>query len=408
MHLHSVLKTTRLLALGLISISSAPARTWTDTTGRTIEAELITGSVDSILLKMGGREVRLAVDSLCEEDQEYVREWMRNGGSMKTEDEDESTPEKQAAGAMAKLTDEVPERVGPPEDFKAIVVDEDSDANKFSYSSPHFLFISDRRLTSRVVSGFSKLYEATYLAVKSMPWGSSLDSRTDDGLFPVYLFSEEADFLKAGGIPGSAGTASGSKSLVQIKYLGVKDTGSRLILDDVEDNDVIVHELTHALRNHADRGLPVWAVEGFAEYITSAPYNRNGKFTLKDRAEEIVTYIGRRGAREGAFKFEHTIEELLGADRKTFYKSGSDDGLGKGVLMSYSSAVLVMGYLWHSDKGKDDLQRIGGPIRAWLAAIQGGKEEEDARSLLFDGRTGEEMQKALISFYRRKLDITFP
>ena len=408
MPLHSILKTTRLLALGLISISSAPARTWTDTTGRKIEAELITGSVDSILLKMGGREVRLAVDRLCEEDQEYVREWMRNGGTTKPGDDKKTPANKPDSGKMADLAGEVPKKVGPPEDFEAVVVSEDSEANQYTYSSPHFLFISDRRLTSRVVSGFSKLYEATYLTVQSMPWGATFDSGTEDGLFPVYLFSTEADYMKAGGVPGSAGVASGSKSLVQIRYLGVKDTGSRLILEDVEDNDVIVHELTHALRNHADRGLPVWAVEGFAEYITSAPYNRNGRFSLEDRAEEIANYISRRGAREGAFKFEHKIEELLGADRKTFYKSGSDGGLGDGVLMSYSSAVLVMGYLWHGDKGKDDLQRIGGPVRAWLQAVQDGKKEKDARTLLFDGRTGEEMQEALINFYRRELEISFP
>lgn len=314
-----------------------------------------------------------------------------------------------AAPPLARTADldaDVPIKTPLPPEFEVEVVSEDPVKSEYVYGTPHFEFISDKRLTSRVVSGFGILYEATYEAVLSMPWGAELDPGPGRKRFPVRLFSSEEDFLKAGGMKGSAGTAIGPLSLVQMKYLGLRDTGTRILLDDIKENHVVIHELTHALRSEADLKLPVWAIEGFAEYIASATYERAGCFSFKDRLRDVVNHLKERRGTGDSFRSPLDLEQLLGVSREIFY-GDAHGGLGDGALKNYSSALLVLTWFWHEDQGKDGLVEKGAPVRAWLTALHEGKSEAEARSLLLDGRSHQEVERAIAASYRRELAIEF-
>ncbi len=386
---------------GLIPVM-AGARTWTNAEGQEVEAAYVRTEGESVVLRVNGREIPYPLANLSEEDQEFVREKTAepDGEAM---DEHDSADDQ--VSRTAEIDEPVPDQVGPPEDFDIETIEEDADNEKYVYASNRFEFVCNRRLTSRVISGFAKLYEATYDAVQAMPWGARLDPRTDNGRFKVLLFSEEEDFIKAGGIVGSAGTAVGTLSLAQLRYLGVKDTGVRLILEDIEDNTLLVHELTHALRDDADRGMPTWAIEGFAEYIASAPYQRIGRFSFKDRFEDAARQARRKGARE-PFTMPMRLEQMLKAERSEFYKD-SGGGLGEGASINYAMSVLVMTYFWHEDQGKDDAREVGAPIRDWLKARKEGKSVDEAYALLLDGRSYEEIEGAIESAYRRELELEF-
>ncbi len=308
--------------------------------------------------------------------------------------------------ATAPIENAVPAKTSAPAAFEVKVVSESEAEKEYVYASPHFSFTCNRRLTPRVVAGFAKIYEGTYEAVKEMPWGMELDPKDPDGLFEVKLFTDEADFLSAGGTKGSAGTAKGALSLVQLQYIGVKDTGSRLILEDVKDNSVIVHELTHALRNKADSDFPTWAIEGFAEYVASAPYDRSGRFSFQNPMKSVVSYIKANHAVSGSFEVPLPLKDFFASDRATFYQD-KEGGLGKKANLYYVTANLVITYLWHGDKGKTGKGPVGGPVRAWLKAIHGGESKENAMKALLDGRTPEEMEKEIIAAYRGDLKLSF-
>jgi hypothetical protein len=66
----------------------ASARKWTDTQGRTIEAEIVRADADSVTVLTGGREVRIPRSKLSEEDQEYCDEWLENDGKVEEDDTD--------------------------------------------------------------------------------------------------------------------------------------------------------------------------------------------------------------------------------------------------------------------------------------------------------------------------------
>jgi hypothetical protein len=382
---------------------AASARTWTNADGRTLEADFVRMAGDgAVVLLVRGKEVIYPLTNLSEEDREFCRE---QADPMPSK---EVAPAKTELARTADFSASLPEQVGPPTDVVVETIKEDSDSNENIYASRNFEFISDRRLTSRVVSGFAKLYEATYDAVKAMPWGAELNPENESGRFQVRLFSKEEDFIAAGGIVGSAGTAKGAVSLAQLRYLGVKDTGSRLILEDIEDNTLLIHELTHALRNRADRGLPTWAIEGFAEYMSSAPYQRIGRFSFKNRLADTVNYAGRKGGSRGStFEMPMSLEEMLNAPRSEFYKMDSGGAMQGGAGINYAMSLLVMTYFWDVDQGKDNAREKGACIRDWLKAIQDRKPESEARELLLDGRTYQEIESAIVSAYRREMKIVF-
>ena len=397
------MKIAFVLLFGWLS-GIASAREWMSTDDRFIEADYVRTEGDLVVLKIGRREVKMKISLLCTADRNFIRE--QNGGEGP---EPEIEPVKKQAGGMGRTMDfegQVPSKVGPPAEVTVETVKEDAETSEYVYTSNRFEFHCNRRLTSRVVAGFAKLYEATYDAVQAMPWNAKLDPRNSSGRFLVKLFTEEEDFIKAGGIPGSAGTASGAVSLVQLKFLGVKDTGSRLILEDVTDSGVIRHELTHSLRDEADRGLPTWAIEGFAEYITSAPYERTGRFDFRNRLENAARYSSGKSGANGSVKMPLRLEKLLGASRAEFYKD-ENGGLGKGAGVNYAMSTVVMTYFWHADTGKNPDGPVGGPIRAWLQAIKNGQPETAARALLLDGRTYEDIEKSMVSAYRGTLKIEF-
>ncbi len=71
------MKFSTMIALSLLCLQSiAPARTWTDNLGRTIEAEMVRADADSVTVLTGGREVRMPRSKLSEADQKYCDEWL--------------------------------------------------------------------------------------------------------------------------------------------------------------------------------------------------------------------------------------------------------------------------------------------------------------------------------------------
>ena len=57
-------------------VSLTPARTWTDTLGREIEAEMVKADSSSVVVKRGGKELILPLGKLSQEDKDYVTEWL--------------------------------------------------------------------------------------------------------------------------------------------------------------------------------------------------------------------------------------------------------------------------------------------------------------------------------------------
>lgn len=91
---------------------------------------------------------------------------------------------------------------------------------------------------------------------------ASLSARADDRRLPLYLYSREADYLKAGGQPGSSGFFDGERLLAVV--------GDRA---DTNAWHVIQHEAFHQfIMAKLGDDMPIWLNEGLAEYFGEGVY----------------------------------------------------------------------------------------------------------------------------------------
>jgi hypothetical protein len=63
----------RVLLTGLLAVIPASGRSWTDISGRKIEAELVRVDGDKVIVKFNGRQVPLPLERLSDEDREFVK-----------------------------------------------------------------------------------------------------------------------------------------------------------------------------------------------------------------------------------------------------------------------------------------------------------------------------------------------
>lgn len=91
-----MLKIRLLTLLFVFSASpSLPARTWTDKTGRSMEAEIIAVDELQVTVNKAGKEFKLSLDNLSEGDREFVKDWQEKQAKP------EAKPDNGAAGQAA-------------------------------------------------------------------------------------------------------------------------------------------------------------------------------------------------------------------------------------------------------------------------------------------------------------------
>ena len=79
----------------------ASARTWTDNTGRTIEADMISADTESATVLFNGKEVNIPRSKLSEADQKFCDEWLEN--QDKADVKDNSADTKPAANGQLEF-----------------------------------------------------------------------------------------------------------------------------------------------------------------------------------------------------------------------------------------------------------------------------------------------------------------
>ena len=88
-------------------VSPTQARTWTDSLGREIEAELVKADSSSVVVKRGGKELILPLGKLSQEDKDYVAEWLDK------HDESGKAPAAEGQGESGKAAEKSPEGKTP-------------------------------------------------------------------------------------------------------------------------------------------------------------------------------------------------------------------------------------------------------------------------------------------------------
>ena len=370
------------------------ARTWTDNTGRRIEADILGKSTDSVTVLLKGKKVKLPLNKLSDADQDYVKSWSDN---QKEDDNSESSMSDDAyfAQQWPKLVS-----VDLNIDIEEVV----SEDGTYIYRSPHYEFVSNTKLSKVPVKRFSVLFEATRKYVQELPYACK-KAFQEGKRHQVYLFDSNQAYVKAGGPSGSAGVYLSSKDIILIpcQSLGLIKRGSTWALDYDRTNKTLPHEITHQItdREYYAEGARGWFSEGFAEYVAITPY-RSGKFSVSKAPSYIEQFVtsfakaDRRGRNLGEEIYAPSLKKFMTMSYKQFAYSGNSG-------FNYGLSALLVTYFNHYD-GEGEAQNI----KNFLRALKAGKKGEEALEVLRAGRTWEELEKDVTTGWRKRgVKITF-
>lgn len=251
-----------------------PRRTWKSSDGRSLSAKLVAANDESAVLELAdGKNSTVPLSRLSEEDQRFINEWREisvyfNPGYEKRRSIANTVEAGIRDGAFAK-------------------------EGKI-HETRHFRFECDAVLNAEVVRDFSRLFEATYLAVEANPLGLAI-AEPAGGKFAVRLFSRDADYYAAGGDESSAGMylIRERTMLVPLSSLGLVEGPRGFRKARNFDPRTLIHETTHAVTHQWLNRIPLWFVEGLAEYIAAIPYE-DGVMDFGKIDEGITAQVNRK------------------------------------------------------------------------------------------------------------------
>ena len=371
-------------------------RTWTDVNGRSLEGTMVQAMPDlvKVKLKTGGSIVSLPLVTLSKPDQEYVEQ---NKGNL-TKAPSTTTPpaaSKPAAAATTQAGTKWPEKVLLKELPEITIVKEDDATGEFIYQSPHYEFHSPKRLGGAVVKEFARIFEVTYQTNWALPLNFKPTPEKGKDRFLCMIYETYEEYIKAGGVEGSAGVYMSGKDFIAVplKSLGVKFFGKKLVLERGDDNGTLIHEITHQMMNHWLGKLPTWYVEGAAEFIRMAKYERgNMSFTNSDKL--FQDFLQGRGS-DGKSYTMVNLEKLMKMDGKTW---SAALGKGGGAGRNYGSAGALTYYFYMVDD-KGDGQHM---IDCIEAISKGDNEIKAITTHLLRGRTYAQLQEDVEKGLRKK------
>ncbi|MEM7602447.1 MAG: SHD1 domain-containing protein [Verrucomicrobiota bacterium] len=361
-------------------------RDWTNSSGKTITAELIEVSGDKVVLKMNGKNFEVPKMSLSSPDQEFIEEWNKSA-PMETGADSEIEP---------NWDGEWPKLVSADISQEIEVISENEEASEYIYASPHYEFICDVKLNTSVVKRFSLLFEATNQFCRELPIGMIKPFREER--HKIHLFEHYGGYVEKGGPEGSAGVyiSRGGEGdiLVPLTSLGVKKVGSNFSVDYDKENTTLSHEIAHQLTDweYYAPGSRGWFTEGMAEYIAQSGY-RSGKFNVNDlqKLKDYVTAFGEDGRRG-----RNLGDEIKSPRLKDFFQQTYESFTARSNF-NYGMGALVVYYFFHMDGEKDAAN-----IKNFLKGLKDGAEGDAMYEPLLAGRTWEEMEDAVTKGWRSR------
>ncbi len=151
--------------------------------------------------------------------------------------------------------------------------------------------------------------------------------------FPFYLFSDQADYYKAGAMPGSSGVFIRDRHGSRLMAYAGKEVSATTW-------HVIQHEGFHQFAHHVIGGeMPTWVNEGLAEYFGHGVYTGDGFVTgvvppMKLRIVQSLI----------AQKKFRSVEEMMGMSQEEWNSRLSGT--------NYAQAWAMVHFLVHAGDGK--------------------------------------------------------
>jgi len=394
-----------LLGLALVvplgAQTPAPPRTWTTTEGKTFQATLVGVQGTQVTVRLGnGQLAAIGLPRLSPEDQAYVQGLAKPAGG--------------AAGSAPAATARSPiaNRVWPQTvevDSRAIevsVVSEDPANQKCVYRSRNFEFTTQDKIAPSMMKELARTFEATRSLIEALPWGVHPKPPSGSAFFVARLFTTREDYIAAGGTStsGAMFKSSDGSFLVPFKSLGLEQRGKTWAKSAKFNDNLLVLEISKQMLFGSYSYLPQWVWQGAPEYAGLLPDNAGViRADAHERGvKEFIKHWGDHGIAPGD---AGPVYELMQLPNEVWSQRMLADDKNR-LRLQINSGLLVY-YFCHLDgdgKGTRFLRFMDEIANAREANIPPGARSSFGASqmeILLDGRTKEEMQKAVVEGFKK-------
>ncbi|MFT3992250.1 MAG: hypothetical protein QM680_12660 [Luteolibacter sp.] len=382
------------IALACASLQAQPEpRDWTDDKGRKLAGTYLSATDTTVEIRRAdGKSFTIPRATLSTDDNHYIDETR-----AKT-----SAPGKKHNpmlagydGTTTNFNDPWPESTSYEGDAPITVIEEVPAEHRFIYESPHFRFQSNVVLRPSLISKVATMFEACYELHRKVPFNNRRTRSPEAGKFNAKLFETPEEYYSAGGAPGTSGFYFGrtDEFIVPLTSLGVQKVGNGYMFDFKGDNQVMFHEITHQLWADLNEYAGTWMAEGFAEFMSTAPY-RNGRFSLTQQPGAALEYAtaygkGNHGGRAlGKDIRMPRLQTLMTMTQAEFYQNPN---------ANYGYGLLLVYYFIYLDEGNDSSR-----FKDCIRALQDGKDASAARAVLLGGRSWEQLEADVALKFRAK------
>jgi hypothetical protein len=247
-------------------------RTWTDTTGRTLQAALHGFDSGQVALQFpDGKITRLQAAQLSEADREFIMRHIAEvfdpitgkevpmSGAVKHEEMSFTAGRSWPSSLTATRSLLFAREAG---------YDKERQCQKFRTRRFEYLLHSGVAISDEL----ARVFEGTYELLRSSPLG--IQARPQDDFFRVEVFARMADYHSGGGPEGSAGVYLINERIFKLplQSLGLMLPPGYRLTDPARQMATLIHEMTHMMMHDVLDLLPMWFIEGSAEYTGCIPY----------------------------------------------------------------------------------------------------------------------------------------
>lgn len=356
-----------LLLAGLVS--PLLARTWTDASGRKFEATLLKVEGNTVFLNVGGRQRTFQKSQLSRADRLFLASGGQSPSGPARPSQAESKPRNRTKTSQIQANISI--RI---ERLRA-----DPQNSRWVYGSPNFAFICDEDLGLPAIRKFAWMFESVWQFCETLPFDVPRLRAQRRVRMKTYLIEDYQTYLRMGGVPGSAGVFIPSQDVVLVPFQSL-DLAKGPGLKDA--NNTIRHEVTHQLMLGQSQRAG-WFIEGVAEYVATVPYDQN-RLLVDRHLKSVLSYLTARGwnRRQG-----HNLGKVISFARLESFMEPNYRRF-QAQEHSYAYALALFTYF-----AKMDGQRDGARLSRYVAALQDGRPEPEARKHLLDGRSYEQLEK---------------
>jgi hypothetical protein len=335
---------------------ASAARSWSTMEGKAFPATFVSLQDTMVILRLpGGQLARIPLLRLSLTDQVYIKNSLPPAAPVPPAPG--ATPGPARPPAIASIPPPA-KRVWPTKvevDSRAIevkTVTEASAEQKYVYRSEAFEFSSEDKLAGSVMKEIARTFEATRALVGALPWGVDPKPPADLGFYQAKFYMTRDSYIAAGGPVNSGGVYFSRDRIFRVPFpsLGLEMRGKTWFKDENYHNDTIVHEITHQMMHDYLPFLPIWAIEGMAEYTKIMPY-RAGVFHTDLRERGIKDYIktaASRGVTPGSIG---SVMDHLHMTTQAWHERADNGGPEQHKL--YFASCLLVYYFSHLDENGD-------------------------------------------------------